>query len=316
MDNRNNKLLYLNRYNYNKDILNKVSEFLEKHKNLRFCQALNILNIIEYTDNWNEESSETLENLNKELDIISEKDKVASDLDLLFTEKRSDIDEFLTNLAKSDKEYKFEPQIYKLSFNEFNTFIKDRCEKNILNKFYDNYQYDDRSIIINNMYRYLWKNLIVHDIDVENEINNIFNNIELNKDISKDYLYDLHLYIISKLFNICIKLSYNDELSLNDDIYDNCVTFKFNEVPNTYYHGSAQDKDCYELTYTLTLNEQIKKIETTLIKDYDFIKEYLQELKIQKYIDKKLHNIKALRDIYNREIKNLINDIHNVCKDI
>lgn len=53
------------RYTSNREILNKIEKIVEENKDLRFCQILYILGIMttENIDKFNEESIDTLENL-------------------------------------------------------------------------------------------------------------------------------------------------------------------------------------------------------------------------------------------------------------
>lgn len=59
-----------NRYKHNLKILELLSEFLEKHPELRFIQALWALNIVSNQDRFHEESFETFRKALKELEGV------------------------------------------------------------------------------------------------------------------------------------------------------------------------------------------------------------------------------------------------------
>lgn len=54
----------LNRLEINKQILKNLEYYIEKYPDMRFCQLLYFLNIIDNTDKFYEESNTTLVNMN------------------------------------------------------------------------------------------------------------------------------------------------------------------------------------------------------------------------------------------------------------
>lgn len=325
------------RLKLNLKILDILKKLIEENPELRFKQLLCDLNIInDKSDTYTEESSITLDKINntmntkvieKDLDAFKkyvdslktkEPELIDYDYDIICSDKKKDdIDEFFEN-------YKFDESVYnegeqkveeKISLNEFNNIIKDNCEKLIINSFYDNYEYDDRSTIINNVYRYLWRQLIVYDINILDIINDIFKSIP-KYEMANDFLYAVHMFIISKLFNTYIKIKYNNELKLNEYLYDNCIIFKFKEITNFSYHGSHKDDTIYELTYKTILDDFIKRIKN-LKQDIKFLiqNNLLSNNKVELYNTKDIDNISILKDIYDQEVNKLMQDI-KLCKNL
>ena len=317
-----------NRLKLNLQILDILKKLIEEHPELRFKQLLYILNIInDKSDTYAEESSLTLNKINnliskktieKDLDTLKVKEPTNFDI-ICSGKKKDDIDEFFKNYKFDEffKNYKFDENVYnedekkveeKISLNEFNNIIKDNSEKLIVNHFYDNYEYDDRSTIINTVYRYLWRQLIVYDINIVNIINDIFKSIP-KYEMSDDYLYNIHMFIISKLFNTYIKIKYNNELKLNESLYDNCIEFKFKEITNFSYHGSHKDDTIYKLTYKTTLDDIIKKFEN-LKNDIKFLiqNNLLSNNNVELYNTKDIDNILILKNIYEQEVNKLMHE--------
>ena len=270
-----------NRQKYNLKILNELQDYFIKYPDIRFNQALINLKLMEDNKNlFNVESEKTYNELNK---------------------NNSD------NKNDNDKN-----SISKLSLNEFYTIIRNNCANVICNYFYDNYEHDNRSIIINKIYRYLCKNLITYNIDIINYINNLFNELP-TYELNNSCLDNIHLFIISKLFNTYIKLKYNKEFKLNDNIYNNAVKFSFKEIPNLNYHGSIKDESLYELTYNINIIKELDEKAQTFLQLYNEIKEFLdiktQNFYFQNYDDLYNKFIFKLNDIYVKELDALMAEI-------
>ncbi len=197
----------------------------------------------------------------------------------------------------------------KLSLNEFNDIIKEKCANVIHNYFYDLYELDDRSIIINNIYRYLWRNFIILNVNIEELINNCFKTLP-KVELTDNYLYDIHLYILSQLFNTYIQIKYNYDIT--ETFNNNILRFEFQELQNDYYHGSISDKTMYELTYTFN-----PEFISTFKKIKDFVYLYNDIKTLLKSNNGIEYNINELNNNKIFEIdKNYINEINILMEEL
>ena len=197
----------------------------------------------------------------------------------------------------------------KLSLNEFNDIIKEKCANVIHNYFYDLYELDDRSIIINNIYHYLWRNFIILNVNIEELINNCFKTLP-KVELTDNYLYDIHLYILSQLFNTYIQIKYNYDIT--ETFNNNILRFEFQELQNDYYHGSISDKTMYELTYTFN-----PEFISTFKKIKDFVYLYNDIKTLLKSNNGIEYNINELNNNKIFEIdKNYINEINILMEEL
>ena len=284
------------RYAYNQCILRLLQKYFDKYPDMRFCQALYNLNIIDDTDNFLTESQKTYNTILKYPDFKNE--NIKNIIEYNNSQKENSVnnknidkikeDINIKSLDKSDKVKSF------MSYNDFNNIIKTACEKQICSYFYNNAQYDNRTTIIEKCYNYLWNKL--ESYNIEEILNNILKSINISDNVSDDYLYNIHLYIINALFNTYIRLTYNETLNIASNVYNNFLTFHFLEIENTNYHGSYSDKIYYKLTYSIKLDDlsdnKITEFFNTL--DY-FIK----------------NNIFKLKDIYYDESSKFLKEITN-----
>ena len=327
---------------YNLKILDCLRYYIKKYPELRFQQILTNLNLIKDKNPlYNELSKETFKLLDNYINLKNKTDKLneINEETKSINSENSFIKEYVNKsqklfensieyalksdndiCIKQNKKNYFndnlddnkEKQNNKLTLNEFNNIIKNNCNNLIHNYFYDLYELDDRSIIINNMYHYLWRTLIILDVNIEELLDNCFKTLPKFK-LTDNYLYDIHLYILSYLFNNYIQIKYNNKFKLYKDFYNNILRFKFKEIQNNNYHGSMSDKTIYELTYEVNKDfESIYNKINNFINLYDDIK-YLLTNKIDIHYINELNSndIFEIEKIYSDEIKILMEELEN-----
>ena len=164
-------------------------------------------------------------------------------------------------------------------------------------------------IFMNNIYRYLWRNFIILNVNIEELINNCFKTLP-KVELTDNYLYDIHLYILSQLFNTYIQIKYNYDIT--ETFNNNILRFEFQELQNDYYHGSISDKTMYELTYTWN-----PEFIATFKKIKDFVYLYNDIKTLLKSNNGLEYNINELNNNKIFEIdKNYINEINTLMEEL
>ena len=311
-------------YVYNlesKEIFNKLNKTFNKDKKNSldndFCKPDDSFTSILYEKYFKSIKDNNQKNMKNNVEDKDVKNFIEKTQDYMNIDNKNcigdnDIHDNVEN--KNDNQEKIKDT--KLSLNEFNTIIRDNCANVICNYFYDKNARDDRSIIINKIYRYLWRNLITYDdIDIIKLINNSFNELP-TYELNDNFLYNIHLFVISKLFNIYIKVKYNKEFALSDNVFGNVVNFYFKENKNAGYHGSHKDYILYELKSKINIIKTLDEKAQMFLNLYNELNNFFGIKTINEFHNgsSQLYNkiIFPLNDVYIKEIDALMSDINEI----